>query len=386
MEKIKTPIYLDYNATTPIDRRVADAMLPYLYDYFGNPSSSHRFGVQTKLSLEHARKQVAEMIGAKPSEIIFTSGGTEANNLAIRGYCDANREKGNHIITSAIEHPAVLEVCDSLSADGFELTILPVDSNGLINPQDLKTAIRANTILVSVMHANNEVGTIQPIQELCAISHVAGAAFHCDAAQSIGKIKVDVQELGVDLLSIAGHKFYAPKGVGALFIRNGIEMKKITYGAGHERNLRPGTENILELAGLGAAAEIVNRDLMINQQHLLAMRVRLESGLSAELGKGVLKVNGHPQLRLPNTLSVSLLGIQANVFLLKIQNEIAASAGAACHADQINISHVLQAMNVPKEWAMGTLRFSVGRETTEDEIDLAIKIICLAMRDSEILN
>ncbi len=383
---MKTPIYLDYNATTPIDRRVADAMLPYLYDFFGNPSSSHRFGVQAKLPLEHTRKQVADMIGAKPPEIIFTSGGTEANNLAIRGYCYANREKGNHIITSAIEHPAVLEVCESLVGEGFELTILPVDSNGLVNPQDLKKAIGTNTILVSVMHANNEVGTIQPIQELCAISHEAGAAFHCDAAQSIGKIKVDVQELGVDMLSIAGHKFYAPKGVGSLFIRNGIEMKKITYGAGHERNLRPGTENILEIAGLGAAAEIVSRDLLFNQQHLLAMRVRLESGLSAELGKELLKVNGHPQLRLPNTLSVSLLGIQANVFLQKIQNEIAASAGAACHADQVNISHVLQAMNVPKEWAMGTLRFSVGRETTEDEIDLAIKTICLTMRDSKILN
>lgn len=383
---MKTPIYLDYNATTPIDRRVADAMLPYLYDFFGNPSSSHRFGVQAKLSLEHARQQVADMIGAKPPEIIFTGGGTEANNLAIRGYCYANREKGNHIITSAIEHPAVLEVCESLVGEGFELTILPVDSNGLVNPQDLKKAIGTNTILVSVMHANNEVGTIQPIQELCAISHEAGAAFHCDAAQSIGKIKVDVQELGVDMLSIAGHKFYAPKGVGSLFIRNGIEMKKITYGAGHERNLRPGTENILEIAGLGAAAEIVSRDLLFNQQHLLAMRVRLESGLSAELGKELLKVNGHPQLRLPNTLSVSLLGIQANVFLQKIQNEIAASAGAACHADQVNISHVLQAMNVPKEWAMGTLRFSVGRETTEDEIDLAIKTICLTMRDSKILN
>ena len=383
---MKTPIYLDYNATTPIDRRVADAMLPHLYDYFGNPSSSHRYGVQAKLSLEHARQQVAEMIGAKPPEIVFASGGTEANNLAIRGYCYANRDKGNHIITSAIEHPAVLEVCESLVPEGYELTILPVDSNGMVNPLDLKNAIRANTILVSIMHANNEVGTIQPIQELSAIAHKVGAAFHCDAAQSIGKIKVNVLELGVDLLSIAGHKFYAPKGIGALFIGSGINIQKITFGAGHERNLRPGTENILEIAGLGAAAEIVNRDLIINQQHLLAMRDRLESGLSAEFGNDKLKVNGHPQLRLPNTLSVSLLGIQANVFLLKIQNEIAASAGAACHADQVNISHVLQAMNVPSEWAMGTLRFSVGRETTVAEIDLAIKTICFALKDTEVLN
>ena len=386
MEKMKTPIYLDYNATTPIDRRVADAMLPYLYDYFGNPSSSHRIGVQAKLSLEHARQQVAEMIGAKPPEIVFTSGGTEANNLAIRGYCFANRDKGNHIITSSIEHPAVLEVCESLVAEGFDLTILPVDSNGLVNPQNLKNAIRANTILVSIMHANNEVGTIQPVRELSAIAHEAGAAFHCDAAQSIGKIKVNVLELGVDLLSIAGHKFYAPKGIGALFIRSGINIQKITYGAGHERNLRPGTENILEIVGLGAAAEVANRDLLINQQHLFAMRDRLESGLFAEFGNDILKVNGHPNFRLPNTLSVSLHEVRANEFLLKIQNDIAASAGAACHADQVNISYVLQAMNVPSEWAMGTLRFSVGRETTVAEIDLAIKTICFALKDSEVLN
>jgi len=386
MEKMKTPIYLDYNATTPIDRSVADAMVPYLYDYFGNPSSSHAFGLQAKLVLEHARQQVAGMIGAKPAEIVFTSGGTEANNLAIRGYCYANLDKGNHIITSAIEHPAVLEVCESLVAEGFSLTILPVDSNGLVNPQDLKNSIRPNTILVSIMHANNEVGTIQPIHELSAIAHETSVAFHCDAAQSIGKIKVNVLELGVDLLSIAGHKFYAPKGIGALFIGNGINIKKITYGAGHERNLRPGTENILEIAGLGAAAEIVNRDLLINQQHLLAMRERLESGLSAEFGNDKLKVNGHPKLRLPNTLSVSLHGTRANEFLMKIQNEIAASAGAACHADQVDISHVLQAMNIPSEWAMGTLRFSIGRETTEEEIDLAIRTICFAVRETEILN
>jgi len=381
---MKTPIYLDYNATTPIDRRVADVMLPYLYNNFGNPSSSHHYGVQAKLSLEHARQQVAKMIGANQSEIVFTSGGTEANNLAIRGYCLANQDKGNHIITSAVEHPAVLDVCESLKREGFDLTILPVDSDGMVKPHDLKEAIQTNTILVSIMHANNEVGTIQPISELSAISHEGGAVFHCDAAQSIGKIKVDVRELGVDLLSIAGHKFYAPKGIGALFIGNNIKMQKITFGAGHERNLRPGTENILEIAGLGAAAEIVSRDLLILRQHLFAMRNRLEAGLSADFGSDVLRVNGHPQFRLPNTLSVSLHRVQANVFLSKIQNEIAASAGAACHADLVKISHVLKAMKVPQDWAMGTIRFSVGRKTTEDEIDIAIEVIRTAMKDLKI--
>jgi len=379
-KKMKTPIYLDYNATTPIDKRVADVMLPYLYDVFGNPSSSHSYGVQAKLVIETARRQVALLLGAAPTEIIFTSGGTEANNLAIRGYCLHNKQKGNHIITSAIEHPAVLDVCSSLVEDGFDLTILPVDQYGMVNPQDLSSALRSGTILVSIMHANNEVGTIQPIRELTRITHQAGAAFHCDAAQSVGKICVDVDELGVDLLSVAGHKLYAPKGVGALYIRAGIQIVKTTQGAGHERNLRPGTENVLEIVGLGKAAEIVIQDLDINALHFETMRDRLQLGIITDVGKDSTRVNGHPNFRLPNTLSISFYNQQANILLLKISAQVAASAGAACHADQINISNVLKAMNVPVEWAMGTLRFSVGRETTLDEIDFATEIICQAVK------
>lgn len=377
---MKTPIYLDYNATTPIDKRVADAMLPYLYDVFGNPSSSHSYGVQAKLVIETARRQVALLLGAAPTEIIFTSGGTEANNLAIRGYCLHNKQKGNHIITSAIEHPAVLDVCSSLVEDGFDLTILPVDQYGMVNPQDLSSALRSDTILVSIMHANNEVGTIQHIRELTRITHQAGAVFHCDAAQSVGKICVDVDELGVDLLSVAGHKLYAPKGVGALYIRAGIQIVKTTQGAGHERNLRPGTENVLEIVGLGKAAEIVIQDLDINALHFETMRDRLQLGIITDVGKDSTRVNGHPNFRLPNTLSISFYNQQANILLLKISAQVAASAGAACHADQINISNVLKAMNVPVEWAMGTLRFSVGRETTLDEIDFATEIICQAVK------
>ena len=378
--KMNTPIYLDYNATTPIDKRVADTMLPYLYGSFGNPSSSHQFGVQAKMVVETARRQIALVLGAVSAEIIFTSGGTESNNLAIRGYCLNNMQKGSHIITSAIEHPAVLDVCSSLVEDGFELTVLPVDQYGMVDPQDLISALRSDTILVSIMHANNEVGTIQPIQELTKITHQAGAVFHCDAAQSVGKIRVNVDELGVDLLSVAGHKLYAPKGVGALYIRTGIQIVKITQGAGHERNLRPGTENVLEIAGLGKAAEIVKQDLDVNFQHLKEMRDRLQRGIFANVEENSARVNGHPNLNLPNTLSISFRNQQANNLLSGISAMVAASAGAACHADQINISNVLAAMNVPVEWAMGTLRFSVGRETTLEEIDFATHVICQAVK------
>ena len=378
--KMNTPIYLDYNATTPIDKRVADTMVPYLYGSFGNPSSSHQFGVQAKMVVETARRQIALVLGAVSAEIIFTSGGTESNNLAIRGYCLNNMQKGSHIITSAIEHPAVLDVCSSLVEDGFELTVLPVDQYGMVDPQDLISALRSDTILVSIMHANNEVGTIQPIQELTKITHQAGAVFHCDAAQSVGKIRVNVDELGVDLLSVAGHKLYAPKGVGALYIRTGIQIVKITQGAGHERNLRPGTENVLEIAGLGKAAEIVKQDLDVNFQHLKEMRDRLQRGIFANVEENSARVNGHPNLNLPNTLSISFRNQQANNLLSGISAMVAASAGAACHADQINISNVLAAMNVPVEWAMGTLRFSVGRETTLEEIDFATHVICQAVK------
>lgn len=369
------PIYLDYNATTPIAHEVAEAMLPYLYEHFGNPSSSHSYGVITKNALEKARAQVAALIGCQLSEVVFTSGGTESNNYAIRGVAQAYRQQGNHIITSAVEHPAVLEACHWLETQGFRLTVLNVDEYGLIEPVDLERSITEDTILVTVMHANNEVGTIQPITELARIAHRHGALMHTDAAQSVGKIPVNVDSLGVDLLSIAGHKLYAPKGIGALYIRNGVYLEKLMYGAAHESNRRPGTENVLEIVGLGSACQVTACDLEKNRYHLQSMRDRLYEGLLGTLGTSLVKLNGHPEKRLPNTLSLSFYGMEANTLLSAIGDQVAASAGAACHTDSVEISPVLAAMRVPVEWAMGTVRFSVGRETTGEEIDEAINVV-----------
>lgn len=369
------PVYLDYNATTPISPEVADAMIPFLREHFGNPSSSHPYGKITKEAIENARRQTAELINCRPEEIVFTSGGTESNNYAIRGSVLARRDRGNHIIASAVEHPAVLEVCHWLESQGFRLTILPVDSDGLVHPQHLEEAITPGTLLVTVMHANNEVGTIQPITELAQIAHRHGALMHTDAAQSAGKIPVNVSELGVDLLSIAGHKIYAPKGIGALYIRSGVVLNKLMFGANHELNRRPGTENVLEIVGLGAASQIAARDLAANQKHYQEMRDRLYNGLRSHFDQTQMKLNGRFDLCLPNTLSVSFLSIEANTLLAEIDERVAASAGAACHAESVEISPVLQAMNVPIEWAMGTVRFSVGRETNTKQVDQAVEIV-----------
>lgn len=369
------PIYLDYNATTPIAKEVADAMLPYLSDFYGNPSSSHVFGVQTKMAVELARKQVANLINARPEEIIFTSGGTEANNYAITGYCLRNQHKGKHIITSVVEHPAVIEVCKNLAQAGFDLTVVPVDDTGVVNVNELKSAIRNDTILVSIMHANNEVGTIQPIDEIALITKELKIAFHSDAAQSTGKIPVYVNELGVDLLSIAGHKLYAPKGVGALFVREGIELSNLMHGAGHERGRRPGTENVLEIVGLGKACEIAKRDLFQNQERMQYLRNFLQAEIISAFGVENVRLNGHPEKRLPNTLNINIRGVEAHSLLTRLNDLVAISAGSACHADQVSISSVLLAMNVPDEWARGALRISVGRETTRNEIRQAVTII-----------
>jgi cysteine desulfurase len=374
------PIYLDYNATTPIAKEVADVMLPYLYDTFGNPSSGHLFGVRAKLAIELARRQVADLLGAQPGEIIFTSGGTEANNHAIRGFCYYHQTIGKHVITSAIEHPAVMEVCRDLVNEGFELTILPVDRFGQVNVMDLEKAIRPDTILVSIMHANNEVGTLQPIQKLASLAKQRGVVFHTDAAQSIGKISVNVNELGVGLLSIAGHKLYAPKGIGVLYVRNGITLKNLMFGAGHEGGRRPGTENLLEIVGIGKACAIAKRDLQANQLHLKETRDFLYHELKKSLGDERIRVNGHPEDRLPNTLSLSIRGVEAHQLLNRINDQVAISAGSACHADLITVSPVLQAMQVPTDWAQGTLRFSVGRETTRDEIMEAVAVIKEAIK------
>ncbi len=374
------PIYLDYNATTPVMREVADEMTPYLYQHFGNPSSGHAFGAATRRAVEEARARVASLLGADPGEIIFTSGGTESNNLAIKGVVFANSDKGTHIITSAVEHPAVMEVCRWLETQGYRLTVLPVDRFGLVDPGDLERAITSDTVLVTIMHANNEVGTIQPIEALAGIAHRHGALFHTDAAQSVGKLPVKVGDLGVDLLSVAAHKFYGPKGVGALYLRSGVHLAPLLHGADHERGRRPGTENVVLIVGLGRACLEADRRLEERMDRFRDLRDRLFEGLKSEVGERLLRLNGHPEQRLCNTLSVSFRGIDANTLLSEIGAQVAASAGAACHTGDSDRSPVLEAMDVPVEWAAGTVRFSVGDRTGPEDIDRAIHIVAEAVR------
>jgi len=370
-------IYLDYNATTPIASEVASAMWPFIEKEFGNPSSMHYYGIQARKAVETAREQVAYLLNCAPEEIVFTSGGTESNNMAIKGAAFALRAKGNHIITSSVEHPAVLEVCQYLEESGFRITCLPVDNYGMISLSDMEMAISADTILISIMHANNEVGTIQPISQLALLARSRGILFHSDAAQSAGKISVDVHSLKVDLLSLAGHKLYAPKGIGALYIRQGVSIEKWMHGATHERNLRAGTENVIGIVGLGKACEIALNDLAKNNQHYKACRDRLEAGLLEQVLDS--KVNGHPEQRLPNTLSISIGGLEA-VSVLSELTEIAASAGAACHAPGETTSGVLAAMQVPVGYARGTIRFSTGRSTTFAEIDKVVELVSGCVR------
>ncbi|MFY9943304.1 MAG: aminotransferase class V-fold PLP-dependent enzyme [Desulfobacterales bacterium] len=371
------PIYLDYNGTTPHAPEVIAAMRPFLENVFGNPSSGHWYGIRPKRALEQARRQVAGLLGCAPAEVVFTSGGTESNNHAIRGVAAAASGRGRHIVTSAVEHPAVLTVCRHLETRGVAVTVVPVDGEGLVDPADVAAAIRPDTILISLMHANNEVGTVQPLAEVAALARPRGILVHTDAAQSVGKIPVDVAALGVDLLSVAGHKLYAPKGVGALYIRHGVGLDKLLHGAGQENGRRAGTENVLEIVGLGEACEVAARDLEANQAHMQTLRDRLQTLLFASLPD--VRRNGHPAKGLPNTLSVSFKGLEANRILEEIGLEVAASAGAACHADTVAVSHVLEAMALPLEWAKGTLRFSLGRMTSAAEIDRAAAVVIAAV-------
>lgn len=361
-------IYLDYNATTPIDPAVAAAMLPFLYGGFGNPSSSHAYGAEARRAVESARGSLARLLGARPEEIVFTCGGSEANNLAIKGAAFARRDRGNHIITTAIEHPAVLEVCDWLETQGFRVTRLPVDGEGIVDPASVERAIGPSTILVSVMAANNEVGTIEPVPDIASICRKRGVLIHTDAAQAAGKIPVKAGDLGVDLLSLAGHKFYAPKGVGALYIGPGVRLEKLMHGAGHESGRRAGTENVLEIVGLGKACELVELNLSGYASRMRNLRDRLEARLRESVAH--IRINGPEDRRLPNTSSVSFRDLDATTILAALDG-VAASAGAACHADKVDLSHVLAAIGVPADYARGTIRFSVGRETTEEEIDSA---------------
>jgi cysteine desulfurase len=365
-------IYLDYNATTPIDPRVAETMEPFLTGGFGNPSSTHREGRKAKAALEAAREQVAGCLGSRPGEIIFTSGGSESNNLAIRGLVEARG--GGHVVTSAVEHPAVLEVVRALERERrIELTVVGVDRLGQVDPEELVDALRDDTVLVSLMLANNEIGTLQPVRKAAALCRERGVAVHTDAAQAVGKIPVDVGDLGVDLLSVAGHKLYAPKGIGALYIRDGVRIVPQIRGAGHERGLRAGTENVLLAVALGRACELVRPEVGAEGRRLAGLRDRLVGGLTA--GCKELVVHGGPSTGLPNTASVAFPGVDASTLLLALGDEVAASAGAACHADGVHRSHVLDAMGVDPDLARATVRFSVGRFTTADEIECAVQLV-----------
>lgn len=367
------PIYLDYNATTPIAPEVADVMRPLLEENFGNPSSSHCYGVEAGRLVDNARADVARLLGCSPNEIVFTSGGSESNNMAIKGVVWKHGSRGSHIITTAIEHPAVFEVCYHLEKQGYTITRLSVDVSGEIDPEEFRRSIRQDTILATIMLANNETGVIQPIEEVAAIAREAGILFHTDAAQAIGKIPVDVERLGVDMLSLAGHKLYAPKGIGVLYVRSGVELVRLIHGADHEQNRRAGTENTLQIAGLGEACRLAAATIDEEVAHQSALRDRLQEKLIESLPHA--SVNGHIKNRLPNTLSIAIPGIVAEELLKEISPEVAASAGAACHTGGVEISKVLKEMKIPLENAVGTLRLSTGRYTTPAEVDRAAEII-----------
>ncbi len=363
------PIYLDYNASTPVAPQVLEEMLPYLKGTFGNPSSSHSFGVACRAGIEQAREWTALLLGCETSEIIFTSGATESNNMVIKGVA-AGSPKGSHIITTKIEHPAVLEPCRHLERQGYIVTYLSVDQYGMVNPADLEKAMTPNTCLVSIMHSNNEVGTIQDIKGLARIASSRGVMFHTDAAQSVGKVPLSVEELGVDFLTVAGHKFYAPKGIGALYIKSGRKIEPLLHGAGHERGLRPGTENAAFIVGLGAAAMVAAPIIESEGSRQLKLGRRLLDGVK-QAGL-IVQLNGHPEKKLPNTWSISFAGFDA-MSVMEALSGVAVSPGAACHGDLIEPSHVLAAMGTDLAFARGAIRFSLGRETAETEIDCVIE-------------
>lgn len=372
-------VYLDYNATTPILPEVFEAMLPYLKDYHGNPSSGHWFGQQTKTAVEQAREQVAGLLGCSTAEIIFTSGGSEANNQAIKSIAYANRKKGNHIITSQVEHPAVINTCRYLEQNGYRVTYLPVDKFGQVSPQAVEEAVTKDTILITIMHANNEVGTIQPISTIGEIARRHGVYFHTDAAQSVGKIPTKVADLNVDLLTVAAHKFYGPKGIGALYVRQGTVIESFIHGAGHENGRRAGTENVAFLVALGKASEIASQISPESVVKLQSLRDTFHEKIVAGLGNKV-HLNGHPTERLPNTLNLSFVGIDSTTLLSQLE-DIAASTGSACSDKSRELSKVLRAMDVKPEIGFGAVRFSLGRPTTLEELDYAAERIIAKVKE-----
>ncbi len=364
-------IYLDFNASTPIAPEVADTMQPFLTQHFGNPSSLHWAGAPAKEAVEHARRQVADLLACQLSEVVFTSGGSESNNHAIKGVFFALRQKGNHIVTTQIEHPAILTPCRFLEKLGAAVTYVGVDRYGRVDPEEVEKAITPKTILITVMHANNEVGTIQPIAEIAGIAKRHEVLFHTDAAQSMGKIAAKVDDLGVDLLSLAGHKVYAPKGVGALYIRKGTPIEPLIHGAGHESGRRAGTENVLLDVGLGQACELAGK--YVHDDGIFKLRERFWALLQDAFGNGV-ALNGHPVHRLPNTLNVSFVGKAGGAILSRLDG-VAASTGSACHAGSVELSPVLKAMGVTDEAGMGAIRFSLGRTTTLQELEMVVRLL-----------
>lgn len=367
-------IYIDHNATTPLREEVLEAMLPYLRQEFGNASSLHSFGIRARRAVEAAREQVAAALGAQPREIIFTGCGTEADNQALKGVAFANRDRGNHIITSRVEHKAVLETCKYLEKQGFRVTYLPVDRYGVVNPDDVAEAITDRTILVSVMFANNEVGTIQPVAEIARACRERGVTFHTDAVQAVGKLPLDVKALGVDLLALSAHKFYGPKGVGALFVRKGVEIDPLLHGGHQEWGLRAATENVAGIVGLGKALELRLGEMAAETERLTALRERLYNGIVARIDHVYL--NGHPTQRLPGTLSVCFDYVEGEAIIMGLDLAgVAVSSGSACTSASLEPSHVLLAMGVHPAVAQGSIRFSLGRGNTEADVDYVLETL-----------
>ncbi|NPV52829.1 MAG: cysteine desulfurase NifS [Firmicutes bacterium] len=370
MEKI----YLDHAATTPMRPEVLEAMMPYLKDSFGNPSSIHSFGREARKALDDSRDKIAAIIGAKPDEIIFTSGGTEADNTAIKGVAFAKRDKGNHIITSSIEHHAVLDSCKALERQGFEVTYLPVDQYGLVSPEDVRAAITDRTILISIMHANNEVGTIEPIAEIGRIAREKGIYFHTDAVQTVGHILVNVEDLGVDMLSLSAHKFYGPKGVGVLYVRKGVRVLPFMHGGGQERGRRAGTENAPGIVGMACALELAVKEMEENARRVTALRDALIRGVRERIDH--VRVNGHPTERLPGNASFCFEFVEGESILLNLDMKgIAGSSGSACTSGSLEPSHVLLAMGLPHEVAHGSLRLTLGRDNTMEEVQYVLDVL-----------
>ena len=367
-------VYLDYSATTPVRKEVADLVMEYMVDKFGNPSSVHSFGREAKKALDEARVRLANLIGAEPKEIYFTSGGTESDNMAILGAAFANSKKGKHVITSAIEHHAVMDPCKYLEQQGFEVTYLPVDGQGLVSVEDLKKAIKPETILISIMHVNNEIGTIQDIGSMAKLARDKGILFHTDAVQSLGKIPINVKELNIDMLTGSSHKIYGPKGVGVLYVRKGVKLDNIMYGGAQERKKRPGTENLSSIAGFGLAAELAGKEIDEENKRQRAFRDKLIKGILESIPNT--RLNGHPEKRIASNVNVSVEFIEGESLLLSLDMKgIGASSGSACTSGSLDPSHVLLATGLSHEIAHGSLRMTLGRYTTEAEIDYVLEVL-----------